>query len=199
MAKDYQKQLKQMKAVIRRDELKAKMAAAQKPMAPEPEFASVMKDVKRIYSDRVDPLTLRPKRKVRVRPHYEEIEYDYFYIGETYEAAPIQHSKNGQGNRDVQKLQQRTYRIVESLDLHGHKMDGLDELLTEFCHYVQSKGVCGRIIHGSGLGSKNFTPILKNHVRRWLYEYPEVLAYTEERNNDGAVIFLLKRKAWVKE
>lgn len=194
MTDDYQKTLKSLKKIMR----KQSAAASKKTLQPvkifEPkilDFAELMKDVNRIESDTV---ILQPDRKpIRVRPIVEEKDYQYFYVGESYLEAPKSHSKNGQGNRDIQKLLQYTFPVVSNLDLHGVKLEGIDELLTEFCHYVQSKGVCGRIIHGSGLGSKDSIPVLKNKVRFWLSEYPEVLAYTEEKNNDGAVLILLKR------
>ena len=193
MADDYQKTLKSLKKTMRKQEEQKKALKSVKKFAPKIlDFAELMKDVKRIESDTV---ILQPNRKpIRVKPDVEEIEYDYFFVGESYEEIPKCHSKNGQGNRDIQKLLEYNFPVVSNLDLHGVKLDGIDELLTEFCHYVQSKGVCGRIIHGSGLGSKNSTPVLKNKVRLWLYEYSEVLAYTEEKHNDGAVLFLLKRK-----
>ena len=59
--------------------------------------------------------------------------------------------------------------------------------------------MCGEIIHGSGLGSRGFAPVLKHTVRRWLMQHPDVLAYTEPNgSNDGAVLILLKR-VWKEE
>ncbi len=195
MTGDYQKELKLLKKTIKKQEEKKKLVKLVEKFEPKIlDFAELMKDVKRIESDTV---ILQPDRKpIRIKPDVEEINYHYFYVGESYLEAPKSHSKNGQGNRDIQKLLQYTFPIVSNLDLHGVKLEGIDELLTEFCYYVQSKGACGRIIHGSGLGSKNSTPVLKNKVRTWLSEYPEVLAFTEEKNNDGAVLILLKRKGY---
>lgn len=195
MTDDYQKTLKSLKKTMRKQAEQKKVQKPVKKFEPKMlDFAALMKDVNRIESDTV---ILQPDRKpIRVKPDPEEIEYHYFYVGESYLEAPKSHSKSGQGNRDIQKLLQYTFPVVSNLDLHGVKLDGVDELLTEFCYYVQSKGVCGRIIHGSGLGSKNSTPVLKNKVRAWLAEYPEVLAFTEEKNNDGSVLILLKRKGY---
>lgn len=195
MTEDYQKTLKSLKKNLRKQEEQKKALKPVKKFEPKIlDFAELMKDVKRIESDTV---ILQPDRKpIRVKPDVEEVEYHYFYVGESYLEAPKSHSKNGQGNRDIQKLLEYNFPIVSNLDLHGVKLEGVDELLTEFCYYIQSKGVCGRIIHGSGLGSKNSTPVLKNKVRAWLAEYPEVLAFTEEKNNDGSVLILLKRKGY---
>lgn len=192
MADNYQHKLKALKKTIRKQEESQKLQAQKKVVEKELSFRELMVNVKRIESDTVILTPVR--KKIRVKTFVEEKEYSYFYVGESYEAAPTIHSKNGRGNRDIQKLQQNTYPIVSNLDLHGVKLENVEELLTEFCYYVQSKGVCGRIIHGSGLGSKDSIPVLKNKVRSWLYEYPEILAYIEERNNDGAVLILLKRK-----
>lgn len=192
MAENYQHKLKTLKKTLRKQAEVNKLQAQKKVVEKELSFQELMVNVKRIESDTVILTPVR--KKIRVKPVIEEKEYDYFYVGESYEEAPSIHSKNGRGNRDIQKLQNNAYPIVSNLDLHGVKLENVEELLTEFCYYVQSKGVCGRIIHGSGLGSKNSTPILKNKVRLWLSEYPEVLAYVEEKNNDGAVLILLKRK-----
>ena len=54
--------------------------------------------------------------------------------------------------------------------------------------------MCGEIVHGSGLGSAGYKPVLKSLVRRWLMQHPDVLAYCEPRKgNDGAVRILIKR------
>lgn len=192
MADNYQTTLKALKKTMRKKNEQKKFRAKPKAEPIIQTFEEIMVDVKRIVSDTV---VFTPERKkIRIQPSVEEIDYQYFYVSDSPESSPKVHSKNGQGNRDIQKLLQYTYPVVSNLDLHGVKLEGIDELLTEFCYYVQSKGVCGRIIHGSGLGSKNSTPVLKNKVRCWLAEYPEVLAFTEEKNNDGSVLILLKRK-----
>ncbi|GAA5098701.1 Smr/MutS family protein [Wohlfahrtiimonas larvae] len=196
MTKNYIDELKTVKKILRRESVKKTQTIMhqKKTECVDLSFSELMKDVRRLKSDVVE----HPSKPlaIRINPHFEETEYEYFYVGDCFKEMPKQYSKNGRGNRDLQKLLQRHYRIVSELDLHGEKVDGLDELLSEFCHFIQEHGVCGRIIHGSGLGSKNSTPILKNKVRFWLYEHPEVLAYTEENNNDGAVLILLKNKKY---
>ncbi len=120
---------------------------------------------------------------------------DLFYISQhaTDDEPPKQFTKFGQGKKDIQKLQSGKLRVVSTLDLHGYGQDEAQETLNEFIEYVQDKGVCAHVIHGSGLGSKGFSPILKNLVRRWLMAHPSVLAYCEPNNNDGAVLILIKR------
>jgi len=54
---------------------------------------------------------------------------------------------------------------------------------------------CLRIVHGKGLRSPGREPVLKELVRNWLANRPEVLAYCQARAADGgagAVIVLLK-------
>jgi DNA-nicking Smr family endonuclease len=82
------------------------------------------------------------------------------------------------------------------LDLHGlNRLEAKHEL-AGFLHECRRRGVrCVRIVHGKGLGSKNREPVLKLHVRHWLCQRDEVLAYVQARPADGgggAVMVLLK-------
>lgn len=133
------------------------------------------------------------KSPIKKRTQEPEIDIPIFYNSDLYHEAPTRHCKNGRGQQDIQKLLNHNYPIVGVLDLHGNTQEGLQELLSEFCFYIQSKGVCGQIIHGSGLGSQQSRPVLKNIVRSWLSQNPNILAYAEEKNNDGAVLILLKK------
>lgn len=82
------------------------------------------------------------------------------------------------------------------LDLHGlNRLEAKHEL-AEFLHECRRRGVrCVRIVHGKGLGSKDRLPILKLHVRHWLMQRDEVLAYVQARpaeGGGGAVMVLLR-------
>ena len=80
-------------------------------------------------------------------------------------------------------------------DLHGYTQEEAQQVLNEFIEFTKKRGVCGEIVHGSGLGSAGYKPVLKNMTRRWLMQHPDVLAYVEPRQgNDGAVRILLKRQ-----
>lgn len=120
----------------------------------------------------------------------------YFYIGENQEdSTPVVFSKNGRGMADIKRLQARHWPIVAYVDLHGYRQEEAQEVLNEFIAYIQQYGVVGEIVHGSGLGSKDYQPILKTLVRRWLMAHPEVLAYAQpNERNDGAVYVLVKKK-----
>lgn len=136
------------------------------------------------------------KTPIKVRPKDNRAdEENYFYIGSTYNDPPASFSKNGQGKNDIQRLKNGYYPVVTDVDLHGYTQEEAQKVLNEFIEFTQKRGVCGEIIHGSGLGSKGYKPVLKNMTRNWLMQHPEVLAYVEPREgNDGCVRILLKRK-----
>jgi DNA-nicking Smr family endonuclease len=82
------------------------------------------------------------------------------------------------------------------LDLHGLNRVEAKHELAEFLFECKRRGVrCVRVIHGKGLGSKNREPVLKTHVRHWLTQRDEVLAYVQARpaeGGGGAVMVLLR-------
>ncbi len=82
------------------------------------------------------------------------------------------------------------------LDLHGLNRHEAKHELAEFLYECRRRGVrCVRVVHGKGLGSKNREPVLKIHVRYWLSQRDEVLAYVQARPADGgggAVMVLLR-------
>lgn len=161
-------------------------------------FATMMADVKPLkntcrYYAPVDKSPIRVRNK---NTDFTDTD-DYFYIGEGdgWQDIPSKFSKNGQGSNDIKRLQAGYWEVVADVDLHGYNQEQAQEILNEFIEFVQKRGVCGEIIHGSGLGSSGYTPVLKSMVRRWLMQHPDVLAYCEpHKHNDGAVRILLKRK-----
>lgn len=134
--------------------------------------------------------------KLRTRQEESTDESSYFYVGENQnDTAPPVFSKNGRGTTDIKRLQAKQWPIVAYVDLHGYRQDEAQEVLNEFIDYIQQYGVVGEIVHGSGLGSKDYQPVLKTLVRRWLMAHPEVLAYAQpNERNDGAVYVLVKKK-----
>ena len=139
----------------------------------------------------------RDNTPIKIRPAEESLldERDYFYVGEgQWLDIPSSFSKNGQGQNDIRRLQTGYWEVVADVDLHGYNQEEAQKVLNEFIEFVKKRGVCGEIIHGSGLGSSGYQPVLKNLVRRWLMAHPDVLAYAEpHKGNDGAVRILLKR------
>lgn len=194
---NFQEQLKSLHkqakaaAAEREAAAKAKLAHQQEEI----DFSSLMHDVvplkdSRRYQAPIDktPIKLRDKQE-------DELE-NRFFIGEggSWQEIPASFSKNGQGSNDIKRLQNSHYPVVADVDLHGYTQEEAQEVLNEFIEFVKKRGVCGEIVHGSGLGSSGYTPVLKSLVRRWLMQHPDVLAYTEpHKNNDGAVRILIKR------
>ncbi|EIC14208.1 Smr/MutS family protein [Kingella kingae] len=159
-------------------------------------FADLMKDVQPIKSlnQYIPPKDTSP---IKPRPKNTELEQDnLFFVGDggVPMDIPSTFSKNGQGSNDIKRLQNRHYDVVADVDLHGYTQDEAQQVLNEFIEFVKQRGVCGEIVHGSGLGSRGYTPVLKSLTRRWLMAHPDVLAYCEpHKGNDGAVRILVKR------
>ena len=82
------------------------------------------------------------------------------------------------------------------LDLHTFSPREIKDLVPDYLAACRERGIFQvRIIHGKGLGSINREPVLKLHVRHWLMQRDEVLAYVQARPADGgggAVMVLLK-------
>lgn len=104
--------------------------------------------------------------------------------------------RNGISRQILRRLRRGEWRSQAELDLHGLTKAEARQELIEFLHACLRSGArCVRIIHGKGLRSKNREPVLKQHVRHWLTQHDDILAYVEARAVDGgsgAVIALLK-------
>lgn len=102
----------------------------------------------------------------------------------------------GLSRQTLRRLRQGDWLIQAELDLHGlTKLEAKIEM-AEFLHECKCRGVrCVRIIHGKGLRSPNREPVLKIHVRHWLTQRDEILAFVTARPADGgagAMVVLLK-------
>lgn len=200
MPADYQSTLKALGKLAKKEALEsaAKEAEAKQKKAENISFAQAvgkvepLKQTDRYYEKPRDtsPIKLYPQDKAVMEQE------DYFYIGTgIYETPPASFSKNGQGKNDLLRLRNGHYPVVADVDLHGYTQEEAQEVLNEFIEFAKKRGVCAEIIHGSGLGSAGYKPVLKNMTRRWLMQHPDVLAYIEPKEgNDGAVRILLKRR-----
>jgi DNA-nicking Smr family endonuclease len=100
-------------------------------------------------------------------------------------------------SRDIlRRLRRGDWVSQAELDLHGLFRAEAKIELVHFLSECKRRGIrCIRIIHGKGLGSKNREPVLKLHVRHWLMQREEILAFVQARPVDGgggAVMVLLK-------
>ncbi|MBH5328654.1 Smr/MutS family protein [Eikenella sp. S3360] len=194
---DTQQLLKQLgKEAKRRQEEEAAQARRQK--AQEFDFAAAVGEVVPLKSSNRAP-RLQDKSPLKRRFDAEEMdEGQYFYVSETSEHEPPRSfCKNGRGQDDIRRLVAGHWPCVAHLDLHGCTREEAQRLLSEFIEEVHRRGVCAEIVHGSGLGSHDFAPVLKSLVRRWLMAHPDVLAYAEPHGaNDGAVRILLRKRRY---
>ena len=86
---------------------------------------------------------------------------DYFYVGSGgWEEPPASFSKNGQGKNDLMRLRNGHYPVVADgfAWLYAGRRQ---QVLNEFIEFTKKRGVCGEIVHGSGLGSAGYKPVLK--------------------------------------
>jgi len=96
----------------------------------------------------------------------------------------------------ARNLRRGAWRTGAELDLHGLRVEQARHALFSFLDECLEYGIrCVRVVHGKGLGSQDMEPVLKDKVRTWLVQKPEVMAFaeSEERHGGaGALLVLLK-------
>jgi DNA-nicking Smr family endonuclease len=173
------------------------------PLAlPLPEvFHEAMMDVTpltphgRFISTRPQPAPLPLHRPMDVRQHLATMS-DPVDWGEDETEADSTYIKPGISRQTLRRLRRGDWHAQAELDLHGlTKLEAKLELVG-FLDECRRRGArCIRIIHGKGLRSANREPVLKQHVRHWLTQRDEVLAFVQSRPRDGgsgAVTVLLR-------
>lgn len=139
------------------------------------------------------PLSLfRDEREVILESMLDPVRWD----ADAEQDMETSYVRPGLSRQTLRRLRGGEWHIQAELDLHGlTKVEAKIEL-AEFLHECKRRGGrCIRIIHGKGLRSPNKEPVLKHHVRHWLTQMDEVLAYVSARPADGgegAVVVLLK-------
>ena len=95
-------------------------------------------------------------------------------------------------------LRRGAYPPEATLDLHGLRADQALGRLDGFLAGAQNERLrCVRVIHGKGMSSPGFKPVLKPRVRHWLREDKRVLAYVGAPpgdGGDGALYVLLRAR-----
>jgi DNA-nicking Smr family endonuclease len=134
----------------------------------------------------------RDEREVIHESLHDPIRWD----ADTETGEETSYVRPGISRQTLRRLRHGHWVAQAELDLHGlTKLEAKREL-ADFLFECKRRGArCVRIVHGKGLGSKNREPVLKLHVRHWLMQRDEVLAYVQARPADGgggAVMVLLK-------
>jgi len=99
--------------------------------------------------------------------------------------------RSGMQAGTLKRLRGQHWQCCAELDLHGLDRFQAQDQLALFLHRAKSQGVCVRIIHGKGIGSRG-EPVLKRMTRTWLSHHPDVLAFCEV-SGGGALLVLLRR------
>lgn len=135
---------------------------------------------------------LRDEREVIHESMHDPIRWDEA----TENGDELSFVRPGLSRQLLRRLRRGEWVSQAELDLHGlTRIDAKLELVN-FLFECKRRGIrCIRIIHGKGLGSRNREPVLKIHVRHWLMQREEILAFVQARPVDGgggAVMVLLK-------
>ena len=86
----------------------------------------------------------------------------------------------------MRKLKRGEYRVDETCDLHGLRLEEAKAHLRQFLAAALAHNLrCVRIIHGKGKGSGPRGPVLKTAVNLILRKTGPVLAFTSARRVDG--------------
>jgi DNA-nicking Smr family endonuclease len=99
--------------------------------------------------------------------------------------------RSGMQTATLKRLRTGHWAVCAQLDLHGLDRFQAQDQLAVFIHRARALGVCVRVIHGKGIGSRA-EPVLKRMTRTWLSHHPDVLAFCEV-SGGGALLILLRR------
>ena len=105
-------------------------------------------------------------------------------------------TRNGISRKSIRKLRKGFWSLRDELDLHGFRIfEAREATYTFIKNCVLTDKRCVRIIHGKGLRSIGKEPVLKSHVKSWLKQSNEVLAFCQapgRMGGSGALLVLLK-------
>ena len=145
--------------------------------------------------ERLPPIpmsSLRDEREVILESLSDPVRWDE----EAETGEELSYVRPGISRQILRRMRRGEWIVQAELDLHGLTVVQAKHELVEFLSGCLSHGIrCVRIVHGKGLRSPNREPVLKLHVRHWLAQRQEILAYVQARPADGgggAVIVLLK-------
>ena len=109
------------------------------------------------------------------------------------EEADLSFVRNGYPPKILRQLRRGSWRVEDSLDLHGMDRIAAERAVGDFVGRAQQRGLeCVCIVHGRALGRE---PVLKGMLRGWLTARGEVLAFSPAppaHGGAGAVLVLLR-------
>ncbi|MGA8862290.1 MAG: Smr/MutS family protein [Gallionella sp.] len=112
------------------------------------------------------------------------------------EITAAEYLRNGLSRMTLRKLRRGTWRVQDSLDLHGNDTEAARKLLQQFLHEATGRNLrCVLVIHGKGLNSRDGEAVLRKLTRHWLTQHRQVLGYCNAQpaeGGSGAVLVLLK-------
>lgn len=138
---------------------------------------------------------LRDEREVIHESMHDPMHWD----ADLENGEELSYVRPGLSRQTLRRLRRGEWVSQAELDLHGLTKVEAKQELAEFLYECKRRGTrCVRIIHGKGLRSKNREPVLKHHVRHWLMQREEVLAYVQARPVDGGggALMVLLKSAW---
>lgn len=96
-------------------------------------------------------------------------------------------------------LRRGRWPVLAQVDLHGMFVEEAREAVADFLKRALTHEItCVRIVHGKGNGSPQGHSVLREKVRRWVKQCPEVIAFAEPYERDGgagATIIRLRLRA----
>jgi DNA-nicking Smr family endonuclease len=104
----------------------------------------------------------------------------------------------GQDPKILRKLQQGHWGCQGEADFHDYSTEQARQYFATFLSQaLQEKMRCVRLIHGKGLSSKHRMPIIKQQIRHWLMQRPEILAFCPAKSAEGGagVVLVLLAKS----
>ncbi len=83
-------------------------------------------------------------------------------------------------------LRRGKWPVLSQVDLHGMFVEEAREVVSDFLKRALAHEItCVRIVHGKGNGSPQGHSVLREKVRRWIKQCPEVIAFAEPYERDG--------------
>ena len=165
-------------------------------------FQSMMKGVKPLSSDKIDPDSApKPSTKRRntttqkkVNSSFGELEY----VEPVGSDDVLSFVRGGIQHKLMTKLKKGLIPFEFKIDLHGATVSQAGQELQSAINRAYAQNIrCVLVVHGRGKGSFDNKPALKTHVNYWLRDSAKVLAFHSaqpQHGGVGAMYVLLKRQ-----